>query len=586
MAIKLYLRALGLLRGEKWLAGALVFAGVAIAVVQLLEPLLFGWVVDALTKGTGAFPLIGAWAALGLFGILAGVVVAVFADRLSHRQRLMAMATAFDRAITMPISYHAAKGAGAVVRTILAGTDGLFWLWLSFLREQLTAIVGIVILLPTAMTMDVHMTLILFVLAIAYGVINTAIISKASGGQAAIERHNIEVFGRVGDVIGNVPVVQSYARLTAESAAMRSKMRDLLAAQYPVLTWWGLLTVLTRSAATISMVAMFAVGATLASRGQITVGQIVSFVAFAGLLIARLDQLSGFAVRVVQLAPPIQSYFDLISAPDASADRPHAEALQAVRGAIAFEDVSFRYGPGEDGVFNLSFTVGPGKTVAMVGPTGSGKTTTLALLQRMRPVEGGRISIDGRDIRDVTINSLRHSIAVVFQEAGLFNRSIRENICIGRPNATDAEVAAAARQAEAYDFIMRKPGGFDFLIGERGASLSGGERQRLALARAIIKDAPILILDEATSALDVETEARIKRALDAFRRGRTTLIIAHRLSTVADADQILVLDRGRIVERGTFNELVRHGGLFARMVSEGGFTEPRTEKVKVDADLL
>ena len=174
----------------------------------------------------------------------------------------------------------------------------------------------------------------------------------------------------------------------------------------------------------------------------------------------------------------------------------------------------------------------------------------------------------------MTLASLRHNIAVVFQDAGLFNRSIAENIRIGRPEATDAEVEKAARLAEAHDFIAKKPGGYQFVIGERGASLSGGERQRIAIARAILKDAPILILDEATSALDVETEARIKRALDRLRKGRTTFIIAHRLSTVANADRILVLDGGRIVERGNFRELVAQNGLFARLVAEGGFTVP------------
>jgi ABC-type multidrug transport system fused ATPase/permease subunit len=174
----------------------------------------------------------------------------------------------------------------------------------------------------------------------------------------------------------------------------------------------------------------------------------------------------------------------------------------------------------------------------------------------------------------VTLASLRRQIAVVFQDAGLFNRSLGDNIAVGRPGATLAEVEEAARLAEAHDFIARKPGGYDFTVGERGAALSGGERQRIAIARAILKDAPILILDEATSALDATTEARIKRALDRLREGRTTFIIAHRLSTVADADEILVFDAGRIVERGRFEALARGNGLFARMVAEGGFTVP------------
>ena len=174
----------------------------------------------------------------------------------------------------------------------------------------------------------------------------------------------------------------------------------------------------------------------------------------------------------------------------------------------------------------------------------------------------------------VTLTSLRHAMAVVFQEAGLFNRSIRENLLVGKPDATQAELEAAARRAEALDFILRKPGGWDFVIGERGQALSGGERQRLAIARALLKDAPILLLDEATSALDTETEARIKQALDAARAGRTTFVIAHRLSTIVDADLIVVLDGGRIVEQGRFDELARGTGPFARLVAEGSFTTP------------
>jgi ATP-binding cassette subfamily B protein len=237
--------------------------------------------------------------------------------------------------------------------------------------------------------------------------------------------------------------------------------------------------------------------------------------------------------------------------------------------------VSFRFPGTEQGVGGIALTAAPGQTIALVGPTGSGKSTTLSLLMRLRAPDRGRILIDGHDIADVTLHSLRQSIAVVFQDAGLFNRSIGDNIAIGRPGATLAEVEAAARLAEAHDFITRKPGGYGFVIGERGVALSGGERQRIAIARAILKDAPILVLDEATSALDAETEARIKRALDRLRKGRTTFIIAHRLSTVANADEILVLDQGRIVERGRFETLAAGKGLFARMVTEGGFTVPK-----------
>lgn len=571
-----YGRALGMMADEGLLAAVLAAASVGVAIVQLAEPVLFGQVVDALTKGEGAYPIIGLWAALGLFGIVAGVVVAVMADRFAHRNRLIAVNKAFERAITLPIAYHAREGSGAVVRTILAGTDALFWLWLSFLREQLTAIVGILCLIPTALAMNVRMTMILALLSVIYMLANIFVIRKTSTGQAAIERYHYNVYGRVGDVIGNVTVVQSYARFSAEMQAMRDMMHELLKAQYPLLTWWGVLTVMTRAAATITMVAIFAIGALLAQRGELTVGEIVSFVAFAGLLIGKLDQLSGFVVRIFQQAPTLASYFALLDAKGGVDEKPGLPDLVAKGGHVRYENVSFRFSH-DLGIFDLDFEAKPGQTIALVGPTGAGKTTALALLQRLRQPDAGHIIVDNQDISEVKLDSLRRAIGVVFQDAGLFNRTIAENIRIGKPDASDEEIIRAAKLAEAHEFIMRKTDNYGYLIGERGASLSGGERQRIAIARAILKDAPILILDEATSALDAETEARIKRALDALRQGRTTFIIAHRLSTVSNADCILVMDRGRIIERGTFTALVAQKGMFARLVAEGGFTVPKTD---------
>ena len=215
----------------------------------------------------------------------------------------------------------------------------------------------------------------------------------------------------------------------------------------------------------------------------------------------------------------------------------------------------------------MSFTARPGTSVALVGQTGAGKSTAMNLLQRLWDPVHGTIKIDGQDLRDVSLESLRRSIGVVFQESLLFNRSIRENLRIGRYDATDEELERACRQADAHEFIIRQPQGYDTVVGERGATLSGGQRQRLAIARALLKDPPILILDEATSALDAATEARVSRAMATLMKGRTTFIIAHRLSTVRDADEILVFDQGRVVERGSFDQLLAQQGRFAELVA-------------------
>jgi ATP-binding cassette subfamily B protein len=557
--------------------GGLVCANLVTALVQLAEPVLFGRVVDALARGEPPARLIGAWAALGVVGILSGVTVAVAADRFVHRRRLAVMASAFDRAITLPVGYHAERGSGAVVRAILSGADAMFWQWLALLREQMSALIGVVLLVPTAIALDSRLAAVLGVLAVVFVTLNVMVARRTASGQQAVESYHNDVYSRIGDVLGNVTVVQSYTRLAVEQRAMRDIMGRLLRAQYPVLTWWGVLTILTGAAGTISMVTVFALGAVLVQRGEVTVGEIVSFIAFAALLIGKLDHLSQFFMRVAQQLPAAAGLFRLLDQPQAVQERPDARDIGAVRGAVAYEDVWYRYPGTDQGVEGLGFAAQAGETVALVGPTGSGKTTTLGMLQRLRAPDRGRIFLDGQDIADATLDSLRRSIAVVFQDGGLFNRSIADNIRVGRPDATDVEIERAARLAEAHDFIQRKPGGYGFIIGEGGASLSGGERQRIAIARAILKDAPILILDEATSALDGETEGRIKRALDALRSGRTTFIIAHRLSTVADADRILVLDGGRIVQQGGFAELAAQDGLFQRLLAGGGFTRPVAE---------
>ena len=573
LLIRTYLRAISMLRSELGLVSALATAAIGIGLVQLAEPVLFGRVVDALSRYSQALPLIGVWALLGVGSIVASVVVAVLADRLAHRQRLAALGIVFDRAITLPISYHAARGSGAVVRTMLAGSDALFSIWLMLLREQVVAMASVAMLIPTAIYLDYRMASILGVLAVLYFSLNFMVIRRTSKGQSKVERYHQSVFGRVGDVVGNVTVVQSYARLTAESSALRGMMHELLKAQYPVLTWWALLTVLTRAAGTITMVAIFAVGAFLASKGQASVGEIVTFVGFATLLISKLDQISSFAARIFVLAPTLQSFFDMVDLTSGIDDRPGAVPLERAQGDVRFEKLTYRFPDSDQGIFDIDFHALAGQTIALVGPTGSGKTTTLAFLQRLRDPDRGRILLDGKDIRDVTLTSLRETISVVFQDAGLFNRSILENIRLGKPDATAEEVERAATLAEAHEFIMNKPGGYEFVIGERGSALSGDERQRIAVARAILKDAPILILDEATSALDNETEHKLKRALDAVRKGRTTFIIAHRLSTIQDADRILVLEGGRIVQSGTYSELAAKEGLFARLANLGALRQ-------------
>jgi ATP-binding cassette subfamily B protein len=264
--------------------------------------------------------------------------------------------------------------------------------------------------------------------------------------------------------------------------------------------------------------------------------------------------------------PALQDFFSVLDARSSVPERPDAITLQRATGEVRFENVAFGYPGGGLILKDVSLDAPKGKTVALVGQTGAGKSTAMSLLQRLWDPVQGRITIDGHDIRDVSLESLRANIGVVFQDAMLFNRTIRENLLVGRHDATDEEIERACRMAEAHDFITRQPRGYDTPVGERGGALSGGQKQRLAIARALLKDPPVLILDEATSALDTATEARVQRALKALMEGRTTFIIAHRLSTVRDADEILVFESGLCRGARQLRGAHRLGGRFAELV--------------------
>jgi ATP-binding cassette subfamily B multidrug efflux pump len=305
--------------------------------------------------------------------------------------------------------------------------------------------------------------------------------------------------------------------------------------------------------------------------------------AAAGLaLVMRLVAMSGWVMQTVrgvfENVGVVQESMQTIARPHAIVDAPDAADLQVARGGVRFENVSFHYGR-EDGVLeNFSLSIAPGEKVGLVGASGAGKSTIASLLLRLHDLEAGRILVDGQDIATVTQDSLRQQIAVVTQDTSLLHRSIRDNIAYGRPDSSDDEIVRAARLAHAHDFILDLEDdgghtGYDARVGERGVKLSGGQRQRIAIARVILKDAPILVLDEATSALDSEIEAAIQDALTTLMRGKTVIAIAHRLSTIAALDRLVVIDRGRIVEEGSHAELLRRDGLYARLWSRqsGGF---------------
>jgi ATP-binding cassette, subfamily B, beta-glucan exporter len=573
--VRIYLRVLGLLRADRRLAVTLALANIALAGAQFAEPVLFGRIVDALSgalpAGVGPAaralaPLTGAWVAFGLFIIGAGTLVAWFADRLAHQRRNLVLADYFEHVLQLPLAYHSGEHSGRQMKIMLTGTDTLWWLWVSFFREHFAAFVFIVLLLPTTLILNWRLALPLIVLCVGFTALTAVVMRRASALQRAVERHYSELAETAADALGNVALVQSYTRIEIEVSGMKALVNSLLRAQMPVLSWWAVAAVLTRAGTTLALLVILLVGTYLKIVGLASVGEIVSFMSIAALLITRLEQAVSFANRLFIDAPKLADFFGVLDTVPAVRDRPNAVDPGRVRGLVEFKDVSLSYDGKRAAVADLSFTVLPGERIALVGPTGSGKSTSLALLHRAFDPQTGFIKIDGIDIRDLTLSGLRRNIGVVFQETLLFNRSIAENLCVGKPDASDAEIREAAARAQALDFIDRNPEGLEARIGERGRLLSGGERQRLAIARALLKDPPILILDEATSALDPVTEAKVTAALDEVMKGRTTFVIAHRLATVREATRILVFQNGRIVETGTFDELSARGGFFADLV--------------------
>lgn len=572
--IRLYARVFEVLGPERRLGAFLAVSNILLAIAQFAEPILFGKIIDALVTAQAEkrapnendlLYLLIVWAAFGIFTIAAGVTLALHADRLAHRRRLGIITGYFEHVIQLPLAYHGGTHSGRLMKVMLQGADTLWGLWLSFFRDHFAAFIAMLVLLPIAVWLNWRLGILLVGLLIVFAILTSYVLRQTEKLQLGVERFQSDLAERASDALGNIALIQSFTRADAEVRDMKNVAGKVLAAQLPVLSWWAVVSVLTRAATTITILAIFLVGTWLHIQGLVTIGEIVTFVNIAGMFVGKLEQAVAFSNRLVLDAPRLVEFFEVLDAAPSVRDKPGAIDLGKPKGLVEFDHVSLSYDGKRAAISDISFTVQPGETIAVVGETGAGKSTALAVLHRAFDPQHGSVKIDGHDIRDVTLVSLRRNIGVVFQEALLFNRSIEDNLKIGKPQATMDEMMDAIRRAQAEEFIQRTPDGLKANVGERGRALSGGERQRLAIARAILKDPPILILDEATSALDATTETKVKAALDEVMKGRTTFVIAHRLATIRNADRIFVFHEGKIVERGSFDELVKLNGRFANL---------------------
>lgn len=566
-----------------WLA--VVFSSLA-GVTEVVSAIIMGWVIDAAVEaGPEGFFSDHAWlllACLGFYLVLRPLAFGVSSASNSvvigpnvlplvlsrlHRWTLGQAVTFFDNDFAGRIAQKQMQAARAVTDVVTEAINtGAF---------ALASVIGSVIYL---LSVDWRIAGVLALWLIAYVAMIRYFLPKVKENSAARASARAMVTGQVVDTITNIKTVKLFAHADFEDRVALKSMdvfreRSL---EFGVISTWFRLALMTLA----GVLPVVLIGGTLLlwQRGLATEGAIAA----AGAIAMRIAQMSGWVsftlMSIYTSIGEVEDGMHTLAVPHTLADSSNAQDLPRVAGEIRFDRVSFGYGHGRAGVTQIDLTVRAGEKLGIVGASGAGKSTLVSLLLRLYDPEAGSVRIDGNDVRDVTQESLRRQIGMVTQETAMFNRSARDNILYGRPDAAEAEIVAAATAAEADDFIGRMADhkgrrGYDAYLGERGVKLSGGQRQRIALARAFLKDAPILVLDEATSALDSEVEASIQSALSKVMEGKTVLAIAHRLSTIAAMDRIIVMEQGRIVEQGNHAALLARNGLYARYWNRqsGGF---------------
>ncbi len=562
-------RALSYLK-HYWLLAAGAFLALLISTAtRLVIPRLTQTIIDdGIIAGQMQVVLRAAIGTVGLaiagsaFTFLQGVLSARTAQGVAYDLRNQLYA----KIQSLSFSYHDRAQTGQLLTRATSDVEMVhMFVGMGFIQllSAILMMVGSIVLLFAT---DWQLALIMLVLVpLTFGVFGL-FASKARPLFMRIQQRLADLNIVLQENLAGVRVVKAFAREPYEAQRYTQANQTLFDLNLVVGRLFSTAMPLIFLIANLSLLSVYWIGGYQAIAGHLTVGRLVAFANYMMMAFFPMLMLGMIMAMISQAGASAERVFEILDAQSEVVEKPDAIVLPAIEGRVAFDDVSFRYFRGGELVLkNVSFTAEPGQTVALLGATGSGKSTIINLIPRFYDVTEGRVTVDGCDVRDVTLDSLRQQVGIVLQETTLFSGTISENIAFGRPDASMDEIIAAAKAAEAHDFIMGFPEEYESPVGERGVTLSGGEKQRIAIARALLLDPRILILDDATSSVDYETEYRIQQALERLMEGRTSFIIAQRIATVLNADQILVLERGEIVARGTHEELLHESPIYAEI---------------------
>ncbi|MEM9739313.1 MAG: ABC transporter ATP-binding protein/permease [Pseudomonadota bacterium] len=544
------------------------------AFLEVAFPLLLGYSINRLVADDGGFVAGFGPAAFWLtvaFGVrFAGGALPQLRDWLfspvSQDAQRLASIDAFGHAQSLSLNFHQTRRTGALNRVIERGAGAIDYL-IRFLAFNIGPTLVRLVLASVALAFAYDpMLAVIAVITIAIYVVATVTITEWRVRQRRrMNEADTRFRGIAVDILTNFETVKSFAAETRETGRFSTAMENYNARYVDAVRSMYVLNAAQALVMNVGLLGALVLSAWNVSHGSMRVGDVMAVMAMFLSLYAPLNILGWAWREIKQGAVDLEKLYGLLGMKPEVADRVGARALEAAKGCVRFESVGFNHEGRSIGVRDISFDVDAGKKVAFVGTSGAGKSTLLKLLFRFYDVDTGRVCIDGTDVRDLTQESLRRQLGLVPQDVVLFNDTIRANVAYARPDATETEIDDALRRAQLMEFIERLPSGLDTRVGERGLKLSGGEKQRVGIARVILADPAILVLDEATSALDSATEAAVQGALEEASRGRTTLMVAHRLSTVQNADEIIVLDQGQIVERGSHGDLMRANGAYADM---------------------